>query len=196
MIGDGARVARVKGKNIRVPAEMTYADYRRVFVDKNLTLKDWQETQGKRVSITLPPSQSNSSAGKISWNFDIQRFCDKLPDDNYNLTVRRQVQNRHIAGTKEHQAYLERLKDSGFKPSFLLPTVDVARLVRDFHKKGTYDPNPKDGSPREIVDVGEVVGKYWNNRTAQYEETTFIEIVYSKSGVHIYPIFPRKKEGE
>ena len=116
-----------------------------------------------------------------------------MPEGNYNLTVRRQVQNRHIQGTAEYQQYLEKLSNTNFKPSFLLPTVNVDTLVKKYHKQGEYTPNPKDGSPREIVDTGEIIGQYWNNRTGQYEDTTFIEIVYSKKGVHIYPVFPKKR---
>ena len=75
-------------------------------------------------------------------------------------------------------------------PSVLSENVDVAGLIQKFHGKGRYDPNPKDGSPREQVDTGEVVGKYWDYDENDLIETTWIEIVYSKYGVHIYPIRP------
>ena len=43
VISEGTRVARSKGgRNIRVPADMKYADYKAVYVDKTVTLKDWQ----------------------------------------------------------------------------------------------------------------------------------------------------------
>lgn len=86
----------------------------------------------------------------------------KIPDGEYNLTVRRQVQNRHIEGTAEYFQYVEKLKGSGFFPSVLAENVSVAELVHKFHRKGLSDPNPKDKSPREQVDTGEIIGKYWD----------------------------------
>ena len=112
-----------------------------------------------------------------------------MPERKYNFTVRRQVQNRHIEGTKEYNEYAAKLAEKGFKPSILNKNINVAELVRKFHKKGIYDPNPKDGSPREIVNTGRIIGKYWDKDKCQYIDTAYIEIVYSKYGVHIYPIF-------
>ena len=123
----------------------------------------------------------------------MQRFStQKLPDVKYNVTIRRQVQNRHIEGTIEFNNYVQKLKDSGIKPGVLAKDIDAAELINKFHKQGIYDPNPRDNSPREIVDVGKVVGKYWNTVTGQYNDTRFIEIVYSKAGAHIYPVRPPK----
>ena len=180
VVEGGTRTAKVGGRNIRVPADMHYLDFKRVYVEKSLTLKDWQEKRHERANNTSIKS-------------DIQRFGEKLPEDfPYNYKVRQQVQNRHVEGTREYADYVKRLESTKFKPGFLFSTVNVAELVEKFHKRGIYDPNPKDGSPREIVDVGEVVGKYWNPRTEQYEDATFVEIVYSKKGVHVYPVFPRR----
>ena len=113
----------------------------------------------------------------------------KIPDGEYNLTVRRQVQNRHIEGTAEYFQYAAKLAEKNLKPSILKSGVDVGELIRKFHGKGRYDPNPKDGSPREKVDCGEVIGKYWDYMEQQYFDTRFLEIVYSKHGVHVYPVY-------
>ena len=114
----------------------------------------------------------------------------KVPDISYNLTVRRQVQNRHIEGTKKYQQYVEVLENKGLKPSKLNSDVDVQALVKEFHSEGKYYPNPKDGSPREIVDVGKIVGQYWDKEKQKFVDTSIVMIVYSKKGVHIYPIHP------
>lgn len=124
-----------------------------------------------------------------TFKFDPQRFGgQKLPEGEYNLTVRRQVQNRHIEGTKEYNDYVERLSDKSLMPSKIAPNTDVQSVVREFHGKGIYDPNPKDSSPREKVNTGRVIGQYWDNDKNQYVDTTCIKIVYSKRGTHIYPI--------
>lgn len=109
---------------------------------------------------------------------------------NLNLSIRRQVQNRHILGTKEFQQYVEKLSPYGLMPSILAENVNVQELITKFHGKGIYDPNPKDNSPREKVDTGNIIGQYWNSRESKYVDTTWIKIVYSKQGVHIYPIRP------
>ena len=123
--------------------------------------------------------------------FDLQRFdAQPMPEGNYNLTVRRQVQNRHIEGTKEYQEYANRLSEKNIMPSKMPADTNCQSLVREFHGKGTYDPNPKDNSPREIVDTGRVIGQYWDTDKNQFVDTTQIKIVYSRKGTHIYPIRP------
>ena len=115
----------------------------------------------------------------------------KIPEGDYNLTVRRQVQNRHIAGTQEHFQYLAKLAEKNLQPGLLADNVDIADLIHSFHGKGIYYPNPKDGSPREIVDTKKIIGQYWDKKENLYIDTTWIEIVYSKHGTHIYPVRPR-----
>ena len=127
-------------------------------------------------------------------SFDLQRFGgQKIPEGDYNLTVRRQVQNRHIEGTKEYAEYVTRLSGKNLMPSKLSPDVDAQSLIREFHGKGIYDPNPKDNSTREQVDTGSIIGQFWDKDNNRYADTTWLEIVYSKHGTHIYPIRPAEE---
>ena len=145
---------------------MTYADWREVYVEKSQI----KETK-----------------------FDIQKFAGQsLPEGNYNLRIRQQVQNRHIEGTKEYQDYVSRTAETSFKPSKMPVDTDAQALVNEFHGKGIYEPNPKDNSPREVVDTGRIIGQYWNNRQGKFIDTTWLMIVYSKKGTHIYPIRPKE----
>ena len=121
----------------------------------------------------------------------MQRFDgQELPEGNYNLTIRRQVQNRHIEGTPEYLNYVSRLSEKNLMPSRMAQDTDVQSLIREFHGKGIYTPNPKDNSPREKVDTGRIIGQYWDIETNQFVNTTWIMIVYSKRGTHVYPIRP------
>lgn len=115
---------------------------------------------------------------------------NSIPDDEYNLTIRRQVQNRHIVGTAEHKRYVEKLKELEIEPSVFYEDVDIQYLVETYHKKGIYDP-AHDGSTREYVNVGRYIGKYWDLDADRLIDTTFIKIIYSKKGVHAYPIRPK-----
>ncbi len=160
---DGGRAARnpVKGKTEIVPAEMTYPEWKSVYVDKTKTLDDWLMNKGQ-----------------------------KIPDGEYNLTIRRQVQSRHIDGTPEHEAYVKKLEPLGMKPSVLADDIVPKELINEFHGKGIYSPNPKDGSPREDVYTGRVIGQYWDKELKRMLDTFWCKIVYSKKGTHVYPIRP------
>ena len=47
-LGRSKRVARDSdGRNIRVPEDMRYADWKKVYIDKSLSLKDWQDKRGR-----------------------------------------------------------------------------------------------------------------------------------------------------
>ena len=46
VIEGGARTARVKGKSIRVPADMKYSDFKAVYIDKKISLEKWQINNG------------------------------------------------------------------------------------------------------------------------------------------------------
>ena len=113
-----------------------------------------------------------------------------LPEDIYNLNVRQQVQNRHIKGTVEYKQYADKLSLLGLKPSILSSDVNIEEMVHKYHKKGIYDPNKRDNSPREKVHTGDFVGWYWDIDTKKMTPTEWIKIVYSSKGVHIYPIKP------
>ena len=69
---------------------------------------------------------------------EFMKTAPKIPDGEYNLMIRRQVQNRHIAGTVEHLMYGEKLSEKILKPSVLAENVVAAELIREFHKKGIY----------------------------------------------------------
>ena len=131
------------------------------------------------------------------FNFDIQRFGGQpLPPGNYNLTVRRQVQNRHIEGTKEHVNYIEqnRKKNKAYLPSEFFTNVNVQDLVYEFHGKGVYAPHPDSKQCRERVNTGRVIGRYWDYKEERFVDTTWIMIVYSQNGTHAYPIYPLDEE--
>lgn len=54
MITEGTRAARNKGgRNIRVPADMRYDDWKKVYIDRTLTLEGWQN-QRERGKIKSP----------------------------------------------------------------------------------------------------------------------------------------------
>ena len=129
--------------------------------------------------------------------FDLQRFGgQRLPEGDYNLTVRRQVQNRHIEGTEEYKNYVKQIKAQGksFLPSKLSPNVNVQEIVNEFHGKGIYAPHPDIKQRRERVNTGRVIGQYWDYKIGGLVDTTWLMIVYSSKGTHVYPIHPFEEQ--
>jgi len=151
---------------------MTYTEWRKIYIDKTTeTLEQWLKEKETR--------------------FDIQRFNgQRIPEGDYNLLIRRQVQNRHIEGTREYQDYVARKAGTPFKPSKMPQGTNAQLLVNEFHGKGIYTPNTADNSTRETVDTGRIIGQYWNHRLQKFIDTSWIMIVYAKSGTHVYPIRP------
>ena len=156
---------------------------------------DWQKLLRGWDGFQKP--KSRLSAG--DFKFDLQLFAGgKIPDtlldgSPYNLTIRRQVQNRHIPGTKEYDRYVEQLKDLNLQPSVFHEGVtqkELERLVKKYHGTGMYDPNPLNGSPREKVDTGVFLGQYWDTKKGKLVDTTWLELVYSKHGTHVYSVKP------
>lgn len=190
----GQRTARdEEGKRIKIPADMRYADWKAVYIDKTKTLEDWRKAKDAEYAA----QRKNLVNGQAISRFNLQKFgSQRLPEGNYNLRIRQQVQNRHIEGTKEYRDYVLRRVDTGFKPSKMPPDTDAQALVNEFHGKGIYEPNPQDKSPREIVDTGRMIGQYWNNRKKQFVDTTWLMIVYAKQGTHIYPIRPKEVQND
>ncbi len=68
----------------------------------------------------------------------------------------------------------------GLVPGVFSDDIDVKALIREFHAKGRYDPNPKNGSPRERVDTKRFIGRYWDLEQQRLADTSFIKIVYAK----------------
>ena len=152
---------------------------------------DWQKLLRGWDGFRKPKSRLSLD----DFKFDLQLFGGKIPDtlldgSPYNLTIRRQVQNRHISGTKEYEQYVEKLEVDGMKPSILAHGVEPQQFVRQYHKTGVSAPSKRDGRPREIVDAGFIVGQYWDIEEQKYLDTTWAKIVYSKKGTHVYPIYP------
>ena len=94
MIEGGTRTAKVRGKNIRVPAEMTYHDYKRVYVDKTLSLKDWQSSResGKIKIAENERAAIRDNGLKNSYTVNLQLMNSKAYHDKFEgLTGRKKV---------------------------------------------------------------------------------------------------------
>ena len=78
------------------------------------------------------------------------------------------------------------MRKIGSEPSIL--EADAQMLADKFKGTGTiyFSKNSPD-YPREDIDTGEIIGKTWDRKKAEYINTAIITISYSKTGIHIYP---------
>ncbi|GAB7391636.1 polymorphic toxin type 50 domain-containing protein [Lactococcus garvieae] len=91
-------------------------------------------------------------------------------------------QDKHMEGSLNYKQQVS----NGKNPSIL--TADPKQLLRDFSGKGK--PTGDLGT-KERVDFGKPIGKYYNNRTGEYEITNKGIIHYDKNGgAHIVPARP------
>lgn len=89
-------------------------------------------------------------------------------------------QGKHIAG---HNNYVKG------KSIFDGTTDDASKLIKKFSGTGM-----KKGTNKEIVDFGQVIGKYIDPNTGKSYNTTMGTIHYSKSGAHIVPARPKTRK--
>ena len=109
-----------------------------------------------------------------------------------------QKQARHIAGTKEYDRYVEvTIKKSGRKPSILYGDLSTAQALVDRHKAtGIIKANGRD-SISEVIRADYAISEYWGKDGKRYFPTTLARIIYTRTNVHIYPIWEvEMKKGE
>ena len=159
---------------------------------------DWQKLLRGWDGFRKPKSRLSLN----DFKFDLQLFGggkipDTLPDGTpYNLRIRRQQQQQHIEGTMEYERYIKELKKNkkyNIKPSIVDPSIDLKWFINQYHRQGIAEINEKDGSVREKINAGFVVGQYWNKRQLKYLDTHWMRVVYSKQGVHMFPVYGREE---
>ena len=96
----------------------------------------------------------------------------------------------------EYERYIKELKKNkkyNIKPSIVDPSIDLEWFINQYHRQGIAEINEKDGSVREKINAGFVVGQYWNKRQLKYLDTHWMRVVYSKQGVHMFPVYGREE---
>ena len=53
VVESGKRTAKVAGKNIRVPAEMKYADFKAVYIDKTRSFENWKVFHTVKIPLQI-----------------------------------------------------------------------------------------------------------------------------------------------
>ncbi|WP_179394720.1 phage minor capsid protein [Lacticaseibacillus absianus] len=104
-------------------------------------------------------------------------------------TLNAEKQNRHLPGTKEFEEERQKRKARGAQTqSWLTINAEQTKLLGD-----TY--GVKDMTTMSKVFTAEFsIGEYVDQRTGEVRHTNRGMIKYSKTGYHIYPINPERKD--
>jgi hypothetical protein len=94
-------------------------------------------------------------------------------------TINPEKQKRHLGPQEDGRSYIYGTLE------------DAQRIVDNYSGKGTW--KSEDGF-KERVDVGYTVGAFVDQDSGVEIPSQVIIIIYSKTGAHIYPVRPIKKE--
>ncbi len=98
-----------------------------------------------------------------------------------NSEIHQGKQDKHIEGSNNYNQQVQ----NGKNPSIL--TEDPNKLLREGVNKG-YVPQ---GSTKRVVDYGKTIGKYYDEKSGKYYDTTRATIHFDKNGnAHIVPAKP------
>jgi hypothetical protein len=149
-----------------------------------------KEMTRQRNPDKIRTTQGDKKGGEMSPERETEIKRD-IRAGKYNLNVRQQVQNRHIAETKENAAYATRMqiRDPLLKPSIL--EVDASELISQY--AGTGEIVAKRGNAYfvENIKADRIIGKIWAWESFSWSATQWFRIEYSSKGVHLYPICRR-----
>lgn len=170
--GDRTRLAKDKdGKNVKVPLGMKYEDW-----------KKWVKNQ------ELGYIKNKENLLKISPNSSLE-IINRVKNGEIKLNSNRGHYEKHVAGTKQYEKYLNNRKNRGWGPQnrLTISEKEVQEIINNFHGKGiVYHGKNNNKKWFEEVNVGKTIGYYYLDGKERL--TSKIRIYYSKKGTHIVPI--------
>ena len=138
VVEGGTRTAKVGGRNIRVPADMHYHDFKRVYVDKSLTLKDWTAARGNdKISTTVKGitaetwRRSRKLSEPVTSVKDAKSFAEFQTywAENYNVRVSDELRNLDFKAVQEAARGIE---------TVLQDFPNAARMLKELSVDSTH----------------------------------------------------------
>jgi hypothetical protein len=122
-------------------------------------------------------------------------FRAKIKAGEVNITVKRKDQDRHDRSTQAYKDYVQKCYgEDTASPSYFTRDVEAEILSRlgDDENKILYTHGSLD-YPHEYIEFSDPIGRVPEHKKkgAKMVETKCVCVVYSKNGVHFYPV----KEG-
>lgn len=117
-----------------------------------------------------------------------------IPLSKLDTKIKKSKQDEHILGTKRWLSESKKEIANGKAPkSFLFKDIDAQKLVDTYYGKGKLSYRKGNPYPIEYVTCDNIIGKTFDKKVGKYEYTQRIAIVYSKKGVHIYPVLSEEE---
>ena len=137
-------------------------------------------------------AETNNTAERITEDESVRNFRKDIKEGKVSLRISPQKQARHILGSKEHNAYRERLANRGDFPAYIREDLSLAALSEIVKEKaGNGSIGQKtDRSFKEYVDCDEIIGYYYCKEEGKYVPTYRAMIIYSlgDKNIHIVPV--------
>lgn len=155
-------------------------------------LQDFEEF--KKNYLKAAESVENSGKSGIIEE-KIKAFKQDLADGKIRTTISPQKQARHVWGSKEFEAYAEKLAKTNDRPAYLaegLTNKELHELVKNKLGMGIIEMK-KDGSFQEFFSVEQIVGYCYNKAQGKYVPTKRVQVKYSPrdGNIHIIPVKER-----
>lgn len=172
-----------------------YEEIQREKSQKNETRKQWIRYKARMPDLpdlrTFASQKARDTELYQEWQWTYRQLNlqikarDDISSGKYPLQINTNKQKRHIVGTNEYKDYVIKLEKDGYKPGIL--EKDSNDLMRRFAGKGRIIVSSANQPPKESVNTGDYVGKYYDINKDEMISTNWVMICYSKSGAHIYP---------
>ena len=119
----------------------------------------------------------------------VETFKFDLLSGRINTNIRFQKQNEHIVGTRARAKRVENDQKQNKTPaSVFLNTIDVKALISNGIGTGEIVFSRNQKYPREYVNCDIPIGNVWRQGKNAYVQTRRFVRVYSKYGIHAYPV--------
>lgn len=166
----------------------------------DMTFAQWEAS--KRGYSASPISEINDEP-VMEWRKSLQNkeniaiLKAKIESGEISTTIRSQQQKKHIEGTPQFEQYkASRLAKCKTPQSILtIAEQEAQEIVNKYAGTGIVEIKKTGQVSVKIIeycDVGEVVGRYYDND--EYHDTRRIGIFYSKLGAHVVPAPPEKEK--
>ena len=119
----------------------------------------------------------------------LNKFKQELSDGIINTNIKWQKQREHITGTKENERRIKNDIENQKTPcSMFYDTISVKELLSQHVGTGVIKFTKGSVYPKEYIRLDVPIGIVYNVGKNMYQKTCKLVVVYSKKGIHAYPV--------
>lgn len=119
----------------------------------------------------------------------LNKFKQELSDGIINTNIKWQKQREHITGTKENERRIKNDIENQKTPcSMFYDTISVKELLSQHVGTGVIKFTKGSVYPKEYIRLDVPIGIVYNVGKNMYQKTCKMVVVYSKKGIHAYPV--------